>query len=258
MNPVRKSLAVALLAGGSIAGGFAGSVLVRDINPGTAGSTPLDFGSGGIGVRFGDALYFLADDGTAFTIDTMAASRNAAGHPVVNDFWNGTATEREHWSAACHRFEERVVGGRFDEREEERVARSVQLAQPFVDDGPRRAAGKRTGKDALLYLWLTSVTLDASSGNYVGSFFDPDLDEGCAFEELISFHGGMGGNQTRPFLLFPAGFELPDEPIVGAATGGVVRASHDDGDAASLRAEKEAQHLSVDDGAPEPKPIPGQ
>ena len=28
----------------------------------------------------------------------------------------------------------------------------------------------------------------------------------------------MGGNQTHPFLLFPAGFELPDEPIVGAAT----------------------------------------
>ena len=28
----------------------------------------------------------------------------------------------------------------------------------------------------------------------------------------------MGGNQTRPFLLFPAGFELPEEPIVGAAT----------------------------------------
>ncbi len=28
----------------------------------------------------------------------------------------------------------------------------------------------------------------------------------------------MGGNQTRPFLLFPAGFELPAEPIVGAAT----------------------------------------
>ena len=37
----------------------------------------------------------------------------------------------------------------------------------------------------------------------VGSFYDPDLDEGCAFEELISFHGGLGGLQTRPFILFP-------------------------------------------------------
>ena len=31
----------------------------------------------------------------------------------------------------------------------------------------------------------------------VGSFYDPVLDEGCAFEELISFHGGLGGPQTR-------------------------------------------------------------
>ena len=38
----------------------------------------------------------------------------------------------------------------------------------------------------------------------VGSFYDPDLDEGCAFEELISFHGGIGGLQTRPFILHPA------------------------------------------------------
>ena len=29
----------------------------------------------------------------------------------------------------------------------------------------------------------------------------PELDEGCAFEELISFHGGLGGPQTRPFIL---------------------------------------------------------
>ena len=52
---------------------------------------------------------------------------------------------------------------------------------------------------------------------YVNSFYDPDLDEGCAFEELISFHGGMGGLQTRAFVLFPAELPLPDEPIVGAA-----------------------------------------
>ncbi len=51
----------------------------------------------------------------------------------------------------------------------------------------------------------------------VGSFYDPALDEGCAFEELICFHGGIGGSQTRPCLLYPAGLPLPDEPIVGAA-----------------------------------------
>ena len=50
----------------------------------------------------------------------------------------------------------------------------------------------------------------------VGSFYDPVLDEGCAFEELISFHGGLGGPQTRPFLLVPPGLPLPEEPIIGA------------------------------------------
>jgi type I phosphodiesterase/nucleotide pyrophosphatase len=52
----------------------------------------------------------------------------------------------------------------------------------------------------------------------VGSFYDPQLDEGCAFEELISFHGGLGGPQTRPFVLYPADLPLPAEPIVGAAS----------------------------------------
>ncbi|UGS37804.1 phage holin family protein [Capillimicrobium parvum] len=50
----------------------------------------------------------------------------------------------------------------------------------------------------------------------VGSFYDPDLDEGCAFEELISFHGGLGGPQTRPFILHPPALGGPEEPIVGA------------------------------------------
>ena len=51
----------------------------------------------------------------------------------------------------------------------------------------------------------------------VNSFYDPELDEGCAFEELISFHGGLGGPQTRAFVLHPATLAVPDEPIVGAA-----------------------------------------
>ena len=52
----------------------------------------------------------------------------------------------------------------------------------------------------------------------VGSFYDPDLDEGCAFEELISFHGGIGGLQTRPFILHPTHLEVPTGPILGAAS----------------------------------------
>ena len=51
----------------------------------------------------------------------------------------------------------------------------------------------------------------------VGSFYDPELDEGCAFEELISFHGGLGGPQTRPFILHPERLGCRREPILGAA-----------------------------------------
>jgi uncharacterized membrane protein YvlD (DUF360 family) len=50
----------------------------------------------------------------------------------------------------------------------------------------------------------------------VNSFYDPVTEEGCAFEELISFHGGLGGPQTRPFVLYPTRLDAPDEPIVGA------------------------------------------
>jgi hypothetical protein len=50
----------------------------------------------------------------------------------------------------------------------------------------------------------------------VNGFYDPALEQGCAFEELISFHGGLGGPQTRPFILHPVDLPVPAEPVVGA------------------------------------------
>jgi uncharacterized membrane protein YvlD (DUF360 family) len=50
----------------------------------------------------------------------------------------------------------------------------------------------------------------------INSFYDDQLEEGCAFEELIAFHGGLGGPQTRPFILHPVELPLPGKPIVGA------------------------------------------
>ena len=50
----------------------------------------------------------------------------------------------------------------------------------------------------------------------VNSFYDPTTDEGCAFEELISFHGGMGGPQTRAFILHPVRLRVPEDWLVGA------------------------------------------
>jgi hypothetical protein len=49
----------------------------------------------------------------------------------------------------------------------------------------------------------------------VNSFYDPVTGEGCAFEELIGFHGGLGGMQTQPFILHPADLTASGE-LVGA------------------------------------------
>ncbi|MCU0504462.1 MAG: alkaline phosphatase family protein [Chloroflexi bacterium] len=49
----------------------------------------------------------------------------------------------------------------------------------------------------------------------VVSMYDPEFDEIAAFEELIGAHGGLGGPQVRPILMYPAEWEL-DEEIVGA------------------------------------------
>ena len=49
----------------------------------------------------------------------------------------------------------------------------------------------------------------------VNSFYDAETDEVCAFEELIGNHGGMGGNQTKPFILYPSEWKDPGD-IIGA------------------------------------------
>jgi uncharacterized membrane protein YvlD (DUF360 family) len=43
----------------------------------------------------------------------------------------------------------------------------------------------------------------------VNSLYDRQHDEVAAFEELIGSHGGLGGDQDSPFVLFPATWPLP-------------------------------------------------
>ena len=50
----------------------------------------------------------------------------------------------------------------------------------------------------------------------VNSFYDSQSDEIAAFEELIGSHGGLGGAQCSPFVLYPAEWELDHAEIVGA------------------------------------------
>lgn len=49
----------------------------------------------------------------------------------------------------------------------------------------------------------------------VNSFYDEKYDEVCAFEELIGSHGGLGGDQTKPFILYPSKWEDPGD-LIGA------------------------------------------
>lgn len=49
----------------------------------------------------------------------------------------------------------------------------------------------------------------------VNSFYDPESNEVAAFEELVGSHGGIGGEQSYPFIMHPAQWSL-DREIVGA------------------------------------------
>ncbi len=96
-----------------------------------------------------------------------------------------------------------VLGGRGEHRLDDGTVEGFDPLAPFsptAADHLRRTNGFEHVADIM-----------------VGSFYDPELDEGCAFEELIAFHGGLGGPQTRPFILYPRSLEAPAEPLVGAA-----------------------------------------
>ncbi|MFQ5943660.1 MAG: phage holin family protein [Anaerolineales bacterium] len=51
----------------------------------------------------------------------------------------------------------------------------------------------------------------------VNSLYDPETGEVAAFEELVGSHGGLGGDQMAPFVMFPAEWELENEQILGAS-----------------------------------------
>jgi hypothetical protein len=51
----------------------------------------------------------------------------------------------------------------------------------------------------------------------VMSLYRPETGEVAAFEELVGSHGGLGGPQTHPFVLYPVMLPIDPGPIVGAA-----------------------------------------
>ncbi len=50
----------------------------------------------------------------------------------------------------------------------------------------------------------------------VMSLCDQEKNEVAAFEELIGSHGGLGGDQSRPFIMYPSEWDLNYEKIIGA------------------------------------------
>jgi hypothetical protein len=83
--------------------------------------------------------------------------------------------------------------------------------------------GEVTGEDPLLpYGPDAGDQLRHEDGiDHVGdivliSRIDSGTDEVAAFEELIGSHGGLGGWQTRPCLVYPADWAEPDGRLIGA------------------------------------------
>jgi heme exporter protein D len=90
--------------------------------------------------------------------------------------------------------------------------RSYPAQDRVEGDDPLLGFGPNAGKHLLRY----DAFKDAPD-LYVNSFYNAQANEVAAFEELIGCHGGMGGYQTRPFVLYPSEFALENEHPVGAA-----------------------------------------
>jgi putative membrane protein len=84
---------------------------------------------------------------------------------------------------------------------------SVEGENPLADFGPHAAAHIRR-TDGFKY----------APDILVNSFYDPESDEVAAFEELVGSHGGLGGNQSKPFLMTPSEWDFGGTEIVGAET----------------------------------------
>ena len=71
------------------------------------------------------------------------------------------------------------------------------------------------GKNVVRHLKRNS-NFDHTPDILVISFYDPVANEVCAFEELVGSHGGVGGEQSKPFILYPSSWDVSSEDIIGA------------------------------------------
>ena len=71
------------------------------------------------------------------------------------------------------------------------------------------------GKNVQRHLKRNS-NFDHTPDILVISFYDPIANEVCAFEELVGSHGGVGGEQSKPFILYPSSWDVSSDDIIGA------------------------------------------
>ena len=83
--------------------------------------------------------------------------------------------------------------------------------------------GRVEGEDPLLAFGPNAARHVARTDGFphcpdivVNSTYWRDSDEVAAFEELVGSHGGMGGSQSFPFLLYPRELQAPEQEMVGA------------------------------------------
>ena len=197
---VRRSLAagdVTGIADGDESTTMVGTALGEATGHGGGKETPSSVGSSDVAVLGSGNLgliYFLGEQ------HRMSLEEITDRHPALFD------ALRSHphvgWLLVRSESDGAVVLG---------AKGSLRLSDGHVDGEDPLAA---FGPGAARHLARTD-TFPSVGDIMVGSFYDPELDEGCAFEELISFHGGLGGPQTEAFVLAPRSLTLPDRAARG-------------------------------------------
>ena len=83
--------------------------------------------------------------------------------------------------------------------------------EKFEGENPLEGFGKNIVKHL-----KRNISFKYTPDILVNSFYDSENDEVCAFEELVGSHGGVGGSQSEPFILYPSSWDVPEDEIIGA------------------------------------------
>ncbi len=87
----------------------------------------------------------------------------------------------------------------------------------FLDSGEIEGANPLEGfGDTIVQHLKRTSSFEHTPDILVNSFYDKETDEVCAFEELVGSHGGAGGDQSKPFILYPSSWNVSDDEIIGA------------------------------------------